>query len=383
MIRFLDVIGARPQIIKAAAVSRVIKNFYSGEITDIILHTGQHYDSNMSEIFIRELGVSYPKYNLNIGSGTHARQTASIIIGVEEIIGKEKPDYVLTYGDTNSTLAAALAAAKLHVPVVHIEAGMRSFDKLMPEEINRIMCDHVSTLLFTPTQTGYNNLINEGFRSDNRPPYSINNPGIFHCGDIMYDNYIYYSQISKASGTIIQDLDLIPGNFILLTIHRPANTDNIDRLKSILKVVNDIAADYKITFIVPLHPRTSKLIRKNLEPELFTILSVNKYIRFLEPLSFLEMMELEKETKMIFTDSGGVQKEAYFFKKPCIILRKETEWTELVKSGNAILTDVSYNTIWDAYEYFLRNKDLNFIPLFGNGHAAEFICSKILGNNAG
>ena len=268
MIKIVTVIGARPQIIKAAALSRAIKNNFSNKITEVIIHTGQHYDENMSQVFIDELGIPQPNYNLNVGSGSHGKQTAEMIVGIEKILQKEKPNYLVLYGDTNSTLSGAIAASKLHIPIVHIEAGLRSFNKTMPEEINRIMCDHSSTLLFSPTATGFKNLLNEGFQPNNKPPYTSDHQGIFHCGDVMYDNSLFFKTISEARSTIIIDNNLKKGNFILSTIHRDNNTDNPERLVSIFSSLLDIATNDNITIVIPLHPRTSKLLETNLNPEL-------------------------------------------------------------------------------------------------------------------
>ncbi|NOR86130.1 MAG: UDP-N-acetylglucosamine 2-epimerase (non-hydrolyzing), partial [Bacteroidales bacterium] len=220
MKKIVTIIGARPQIIKAAALSRAIKNSFSNQLQEIIVHTGQHYDSNMSEVFFTELSIPKPNYNLNVGSGKHGEQTAKMITGIEEILLNEKPDALILYGDTNSTLAGAIAASKIHIPIVHIEAGLRSFNKSMPEEINRIMCDHASTLLFSPTPTGYRNLVNEGFQDYKNGPYSTDRPKIYHCGDVMYDNSLYFSQLAKTQSTVLTENNLEVGNFILGTIHR-------------------------------------------------------------------------------------------------------------------------------------------------------------------
>src|ERR1035437_4263235 len=212
MIKILTIIGARPQIIKAAALSRAIRESFSNKIHEVLLHTGQHYDQNMSEVFFEQLGIPRPDYNLNVGSGSHGKQTATMISGIEEVLIKEKPDYMVVYGDTNSTLAGAIAASKIHIPIAHIEAGLRSFNKSMPEEINRIMCDHVSTLLFSPTKSGYDNLLKEGFKENNQPPYSFDNPKIYHCGDVMYDNSLYFGASAEQKTNILKDNKLLPGD---------------------------------------------------------------------------------------------------------------------------------------------------------------------------
>ncbi len=381
MIKILNIIGARPQIIKAAAISRAIKNHFQNEMEDVVLHTGQHYDDNMSQIFINELQVSKPKYNLGIGSGSHGKQTASMISGLEEIILKERPDYVFAYGDTNSTLAVSIAASKIKIPIVHIEAGLRSFNKNMPEEINRIMCDHVSTLLFSPTKTGIHNLKNEGFKVESKGPYSFNNPGVFHSGDVMYDNTVYFSKVAEQNSKILTKLKLERNNFILLTVHRDHNTDNPEKLHSIFNSIQEISTSFNVQFVIPLHPRTFKLLNLNISPDLNNKISKNSLIKIIEPVSFFDMIMLEKYSLMVFTDSGGVQKEAYFFEKPCIILRPETEWVELVESGMAIITDTNETKIKEGFQHFINSSALVFPSIFGNAKASEFICKKILENS--
>ncbi len=379
-LKILTIIGARPQIIKAAAISRSIKNKFADKINEVIIHTNQHYDDNMSQVFFDELEIPNPNYHLNVGSGTHGKQTASMIEGIEEILLKEKPKCVIVYGDTNSTLAGAIAASKVHIPIIHIEAGLRSFNKSMPEEINRIMCDHVSTLLFSPTKTGYNNLLKEGFPENNIPPYSIDNPRIFHCGDVMYDNSLFFSTLSEKKTTFLKDNNLENSDFILATIHRNNNTDEPLRLNKLFNAMNTIATENKIKIIIPLHPRTSKLLAQNLFPELYSKIKTSEYIKIIAPVSFLEMIELEKNATLIMTDSGGVQKEAFFFHKPCIILRTETEWSELVACGSAILADADENKIVEAFNHFSQKNKLDFPDLFGDGKAAEFICEQIIEN---
>jgi UDP-GlcNAc3NAcA epimerase len=382
MIKILNVVGARPQIIKASALSRIIKEKYIDLIQEILVHTGQHYDHNMSEVFFEELGIPKPKYNLNIGSASHAKQSADIILGIEMVIEHELPDCVVVYGDTNSTLAVSITAAKMHFPVVHIEAGLRSFNKSMPEEINRIMCDHVATLLFAPTETAINNLKNEGISNINNAPFHIDNPGIFNCGDIMFDNSLYFASVAEKNVNIIKRYNLISGQFILLTVHRDSNTDNSERLNSIFRSVFKLSQENEIDFIIPLHPRTSKVLKDNLNPVLYKAISNNKNLKIIPPVSYLEMIELERNSLLIMTDSGGVQKESFFFKKPCIILRSETEWVELLELGTAKITDVNEKLIIDAFYYYKKNNKFQFPAIFGNGQAADFICSKIVENFA-
>jgi len=378
MIKIVTIIGARPQIIKAAALSRAIKNNFSSQITEIIVHTGQHYDDNMSQVFFDELEIPLPNYNLNVGSGNHGKQTATMISAIEDVLLNEKPNAIVLYGDTNSTLAGAMAASKIHIPVIHIEAGLRSFNKSMPEEINRIMCDHVSTLLFSPTKTGFDNLIQEGFLSQTKAPYSIDNPKIYHCGDVMYDNSLFFSKISDVKTSIINDLKLKNNGFILATIHRNNNTDEPIRLNALFKSLNDISINHQLQIVLPLHPRTSNLLDRNLSKDLVEAIRLNSNFKIISPVSFLEMLALEKNCCLVMTDSGGVQKEAFYFEKPCVILRPETEWIELLENGAALIADADENKIKFSFEQLIAKKDLSFPKLYGDGKAAEFICSEII-----
>lgn len=378
--KILTIIGARPQIIKAAALSRAIKNKFADKIREVIVHTGQHYDENMSQVFFDELEIPHPNYNLNAGSGSHGKQTALMLESIEEILLKEKPNCIILYGDTNSTLAGAVAASKIQIPVIHIEAGLRSFNKSMPEEINRIVCDHVSTLLFSPTKTGYSNLLKEGFKENNQAPYTFDNPKIYHCGDVMYDNSLHFSKLAEQKSNILKDNGLQAGNFILATIHRNNNTDEPIRLNALFNALNKIATENKTNIIIPLHPRTSKLLVQHLSSELYHTVKTNAFLKIIPPVSFLEMIALEKNAQLVMTDSGGVQKEAFFFQKPCVILRSETEWIELVNCGAARIVDADESKILEAYSYFSKAKDLKFPNLFGDGKAAEFICAEIIKN---
>jgi len=376
--KIVTIVGARPQIIKAAALSRAIKNKYSKEIKEIIVHTGQHYDNNMSQVFFDELGIPTPDINLNVGSGSHGKQTAKMIEGLEDVFISEKPDAVVVYGDTNSTLAAAVAASKIHVPLVHIEAGLRSFNKKMPEEINRIMCDHASTLLFSPTSTGLKNLINEGFNEKAEAPFHMDNPGIFHCGDVMYDNSIHFSELSAERSSILENNNLKEGEFILSTIHRNDNTDNPEHLTAIFESLIELTEKSNLPVVLPLHPRTSKMLEINLSKELLEKVQNSDLLKIIPPVSFLDIIALEKNCKIVVTDSGGVQKEAFFFKKPCVILRPETEWIELVNCGAAEIVGADKNKINAAFDRFLSSEDIEFPELFGDGKAAEFICDTMI-----
>ena len=374
--KIVTIVGARPQIIKAAALSRAISN--NENIDEVIVHTGQHYDDNMSEVFFRELGIPKPHINLKVGSGSHGQQTAIMIHKIEEVLLAEKPDAVVVYGDTNSTLATAIAAAKIHVPVAHIEAGLRSFNKKMPEEINRIMCDHVSSLLFCPTRTGFDNLINEGFDPTYNGEVDLDHPKIYHCGDVMYDNSIYFSKVSDNGSSLINDLGLVPNEFILSTVHRNDNTDVVENLTTIFLSFLDIVEKHQLPIVLPLHPRTSKMMKKLLSKNLLDQIAACELIRIIPPTSFLDIISLEKNCRIVITDSGGVQKEAYFFKKPCVILRPQTEWIEIVETGSAVIADADQEKIVGAVNEFLSSKELSFPPVFGDGKAAEFIVDELL-----
>lgn len=373
--RILTIIGARPQFIKAAALSRAIQEHFSEVITEEILHTGQHYDENMSEVFFQELHIPQPHYQLQVGSGTHAVQTARMMEGIEKVLLEKKWDGVVLYGDTNSTLAGALAAAKCGVPVFHIEAGLRSFNHTMPEEINRLMCDHLSSLLFVPTQAGMDNLEMEGIVSDQNIHFANGKKRkVYRTGDIMYDNALYYGQteLSRVEGLPEEVHDR---SYILTTIHRNTNTDDKARLEAIVEALLVLAEEQEVVW--PVHPRTRNKINELLTEELRNRLLTHGHVHLLPPLSFLQMTALENHATMIVTDSGGVQKEAYFHRKPSLILRPETEWVEIVEQGAAMLCDADKERIVEAYGV-MKERRLDFPPLFGDGHTAEFILRRML-----
>jgi UDP-GlcNAc3NAcA epimerase len=347
--KILTVIGARPQFIKAAAVSNVIRK----EHQEILVHTGQHYDNNMSKVFFDELEIPKPDYNLEIGSGNHGHQTGSMLIKLEELYLKEKPDLVLVYGDTNSTLAGALCASKLLIPIAHVEAGLRSFNMNMPEEQNRILTDHLSKFLFVPTISAEKNLHREGITK-----------GVHNVGDVMYDGILHFKEIANKKSSIINKLKLSDEEFLLCTIHRAENTDNIERLGSIISALNDSGKKC----ILPLHPRTKSYI-KNYG------FKFSDKIEVIDPLGYLDMIQLEMHCKKIITDSGGVQKEAFFMEKPCITLRDETEWVETVDNGwNTIVGTNKEKTI-EAILNFSPNKTQDNI--FGDGNASGKILNII------
>jgi UDP-GlcNAc3NAcA epimerase len=339
--RIFTIVGARPQFIKAAALSRSIRQHFSDQLQETIVHTGQHYDAGMSDVFFEELEIPPPEFHLHVGSAGHGKQTGTMMQSLEDLMLSEKPDLVLVYGDTNSTLAGALTASKIHIPVVHVEAGLRSFNKGMPEEINRILTDHVSTLLFTPTKTGLNNLKKEGFISCSEGQKTdMNHPAVFHCGDVMFDNALYFKSLAlKKASSWFSGLPVSKGKFLLATIHRNANTDDPERLKSILEGMMQAARMMQAPVVLPLHPRTQKMLDSYRLSDPFFGEIPKDLIFILPPVSYLQMVYLESQCEMVLTDSGGVQKEAYFYEKPCIVLRPETEWVELVESGAAVLAD--------------------------------------------
>jgi UDP-GlcNAc3NAcA epimerase len=316
--KIVTITGARPQFIKVAAVSNVLRKMPT--IKEILIHTGQHFDENMSKVFFDELEISPPEYNLGVSGGMHGAQTGRMLEGIENVLLQERPDVVLVYGDTNSTIAGALAASKLHIPVAHVEAGLRSFNKRMPEEINRVMTDHVSDILFVPTKTGIDNLTHEGISLEK----------LHLVGDVMYDAALHFGRKAEHTSSILDQLKFDPKTYILATIHRAENTDTPEFLHAILDGLMQVACD--IPVILPLHPRTRKVIESDRR-----LLNMGNKLRIIDPVGYLDMIMLEKNARLIATDSGGVQKEAFFYGVPCVTLREETEWVELV--------DLNWNTL--------------------------------------
>jgi len=372
MIRLLTIIGARPQIIKAAAISRAVRQVYADRIEERILHTGQHYDANMSQVFFDELGIPQPDYNLGVGSGRHGVQTARMIEGIEQTLYDGHYDGIILYGDTNSTLAGAVAASKIHVPVFHVEAGLRSFNMAMPEEVNRIVCDQLASICFAPTQTAVENLRHEGFMDSRATFRNGLHRRVCNCGDVMYDNSIFFAAMARERTSVIHDLGLTPGDYILATVHRDNNTDSPQRLNAILRALADISSQDHIPVVLPLHPRTRKILQSLPDRP-----SLPESVRIVPPASFFEINMLEQNAKIVMTDSGGVQKEAFFFEKPCVILRPETEWVEIVDHGAGIIADADYQRIVTAYRQ-LVDHPVHFPHLFGDAHAAEKILQTIL-----
>ena len=372
MLKILTLIGARPQFIKAAAISRAIKNSFSDKIEEVIVHSGQHYDANMSSVFFEELALPIPNHIFKLQAKGHSGQTAEILNNLEEVLLKERPNALLVYGDTNTTLAGALAASKNHIPLIHIEAGLRSFNKAMPEEINRILTDHCSSLLFCPTKTALHNLKVEGI-CHSTEQCSADTPKVYACGDIMYDNSLYFSKYVKDDILEKNGLE----NYLLFTMHRPSNTDKPERLKNICRMLMRLAEKHQQIIAFPMHPRTKKSLLTHLSVEELDAFMHHRFVKAMEPASFVDMIALEKNCHMVITDSGGVQKEAYFFEKPCLILRSETEWVEIVAQGAAAIVDASEDKLNRNYD-LMKSKSITFPKLFGDGKSAEFICKKIV-----
>jgi UDP-GlcNAc3NAcA epimerase len=364
--KVLTILGARPQFIKAATVSRAIKA--NEDIKEVIVHTGQHFDASMSDVFFEQLDIPRPEYNLQIAGLSHAAMTGRMLEGIETLIQKEKPDCVLVYGDTNSTLAGALAAAKLHVPVAHVEAGLRSHNPAMPEEINRVLTDRVSSLLLCPTQKAVDNLGHEGFPFPAIGTSSTNGPQrIVNIGDVMFDAVLYYRERAKDHISL-DAFGLSHQNYALCTLHRQENTDAPKRLNNILAALREIAKE--LPLVLPLHPRTKNKIEQQYNADALNGITV------LEPLPYLEMQRLQMSAKLILTDSGGVQKEAYFHQVPCVTLRDETEWVETVKLGWNQLAGAQTEQILNA----CRNTQVpsqQTKSLYGDGNAAELILAEL------
>jgi len=403
----VHIVGARPQFIKMAAVSRAIAQYDQGHAPDqrikgLIVHTGQHYDYEMSKVFFDELEIPKPDYNLGVGSGLHGEQTGEMLKRVEQVLLKEKPDVVLVYGDTNSTLAGALAAAKLHIPVAHIEAGLRSFNKAMPEEINRLLTDHVSTILFCPTETavdnlrkeGFINVVNDGHLLPSPPPpsplplnpSSPNPPLVVNVGDVMYDSVLYNLKLAEDRSDILTRLSLKPSKpmmYALATVHRAENTDDPARLRSIFQALDEIAREL-MPVILPLHPRTRKQLSalSNWTNSMNSMNPTNSMnsanLVIIDPVPYLDMLSLEENARLILTDSGGVQKEAFILKVPCVTLREETEWVETVEAGWNVLVGADEKRIVEAARHFSSQRP-SHLPLnpYGDGHAGERVVNAV------
>lgn len=348
--KIVTIVGARPQFVKCAPVSRALRKKHE----EILVHTGQHYDYGMSEVFFKELAIPEPDYNLGVGSGTHGHQTGTMLAAIEDVLIKEKPDYLLVYGDTNSTVAGALAASKLHIKVIHVEAGLRSYDRNLPEEINRVLTDHVSDVLFCPTDTAVQCLKAEGIVND-----------VYHVGDVMMDAVQYNKERAAETSKILESHSLIKKQYIVATIHRPHNTDSKDNLQSIFSAFEKSEK----TIVFPIHPRTRKYITSY-------GLRIPENVTLIEPLGYLDMLHLMTNAERIVTDSGGVQKEAYILQTPCVTLRDKTEWPEtLYNNWNVLIDPSNTNKLLNA---ILEKRECEkWLPVFGDGHGAEKIAEII------
>lgn len=356
MKKIVTIIGARPQFVKASSVSRAFKA--DKVIEEIIVHTGQHYDQNMSAVFFEEMEIPQPRYNLEVNGASHGAMTGRMLEKIENVLLEEKPKLVMVYGDTNSTLAGALAARKLNIPLAHVEAGLRSFKMTMPEEINRILTDRISDLLFCPTDKAVSNLAAEGFNQFDCQ--------IFKVGDVMYDSALYYGARAEMKSDIINRLGLSQKPFVLCTIHRQENTDDLNNLRSIIKALNLLSHEIKV--ILPLHPRTRKIMLQN---------DITAEFETIEPVGYFDIVRLLKNCRMVITDSGGMQKEAYFFGKYCLTLREETEWVELTEHGYNTLVGVNADHISASYKQYINKSFSNEYNLYGNGDASEKIANLI------
>lgn len=355
--KIVTIVGARPQFIKAAVVSRAFKAERNRQINEVIVHTGQHYDANMSEVFFEQMDIPVPEYNLGISGVNHGAMTGQMMIKLESVLIEEKPDWLLIYGDTNSTLAGALVASKLQIPVAHVEAGLRSYNMKMPEEVNRIVADSVSDMLFCPTDTALSNIKKENHRG-----------AAYNVGDVMYDAALYYSGKSDRTSKILSELSVHKEGYVLATCHRAENTDDKANLVEILAALNEISRETPV--LIPMHPRTRIAIDEYNLSEYLATLTV------LEPLNFFDMVSVEKNAKAILTDSGGVQKEAFFYGVPCITMRDETEWVETVRIGANVLTGANRSRILNSFAD-IKKIETTLLP-YGNGKASEKILSHLI-----
>ncbi|PWL28824.1 MAG: UDP-N-acetylglucosamine 2-epimerase (non-hydrolyzing) [Fluviicola sp. XM-24bin1] len=354
MLKIVTIIGARPQFVKAAVLSRVISS--NNDVEEILVHTGQHYDHNMSDVFFEEMEIPKPGYNLDVNGMGHGAMTGQMLEKIEAVLEKEQPEWVLVYGDTNSTIAGALAAKKMHIKVAHVEAGLRSFNMEMPEEVNRILTDRISDILFVPTETAIRNLKNEG--------YDNIDAQIVHSGDVMQDASHFYAKISESKAKL--PIEKRQGDFVLCTLHRAENTDNPERLVGIVNALNELHKEIRV--LVPIHPRTRKLLEAN---------NLELNVDLVDPVGYFDMIELLKNCKIVLTDSGGLQKEAYFFQKHCVTMRDETEWVELVENGYNVLAGADTNLILSsAQEMMSKTSDFSN-QLYGDSMAGEKILSAL------
>lgn len=363
--KLISIVGARPQFIKAAPVSRAIEQHnldnHGPQITEILVHTGQHYDYKMSQVFFDQLEILPPRYNLGVGSGNHGQMTGAMLAKIETVLLKERPDWVLVHGDTNSTVAGAMAAVKLHIPVAHVEAGLRSFNRRMPEEINRVLTDHISSILFCPTDTAVINLKKEGITK-----------GVFNVGDVMYDAFLANKNLAHQKSDILSDLELKPKSYCLATVHRQENTEDPRRLLNIFTAFEELSSA-DCPFIILLHPRTRKAFQRHKGKVL-----LSPHVRLLSPASYLDMIALEVHARVILTDSGGVQKEGYFARVPCVTLRDETEWIETIEAGWNHLGGADCRQIADAFEKAINSFPLEQSGVYGDGNASHLLLRNLI-----
>jgi UDP-GlcNAc3NAcA epimerase len=363
--KVVSVVGARPQFIKAAMVNRALAGYnaegHSPKIEEFLLHTGQHYDLNMSQVFFDKMNIPQPHLNLEVGSGPHGEMTGTMLMKIEGVLAEEVPDWVVVYGDTNSTLAGALAAAKLQIPVAHVEAGLRSYNRRMPEEINRVLTDRLSSLLFCPTRASMTNLAKEGMTQ-----------GVFEVGDVMYDAFLAFKDVAMKESSILSELELEPGQYCLATVHRQENTDDLRRLSSIFRAFAELS-DADRPFVIPLHPRTQKVLQDN-----SVDIEDDAHLWVISPVDYLDMIALESQARLILTDSGGVQKESLFAGVPCITLRDETEWVETLEAGWNQLAGANTEQIVEAFKNAIE-LDLSSPPdLYGDGKASQAIVQHLI-----
>jgi UDP-GlcNAc3NAcA epimerase len=359
-VKIATIVGARPQFVKAAVVSRALRA--TPGVSEVMVHTGQHYDSQMSDVFFRELGISEPQHNLSVGSGSHGRQTGRMLEEIERVLIAEAPDCVLVYGDTNSTLAGALAAVKLHIPVAHVEAGLRSFNRRMPEEINRVLTDHASDLLFAPTQTAVEQLRREGIPS----------ASVHLVGDVMYDASLQFGERAEEVSRILRELQLEPGSYLLATVHRAENTDSAARFEVIRTALAELGKRMRV--VIPLHPRSQAVLARD-----GLLDSFSRQVTVIEPVGYLDMLMLEKQARLIATDSGGVQKEAFFYHVPCVTLREETEWVESVELGwNRLAPPTSAAAVVSTLQTALEAPPGQSVEPYGDGHSSARIAAILL-----
>lgn len=376
MLRIYTVVGARPQFIKAAAISRCISSNFSDKIKETIIHTGQHYDHNMSKVFFDEMEIPSPTHELAMGAMSHAEMTGKMMIELEKLFIADRPDCVLVYGDTNSTLAAALTAAKMNIPIAHVEAGLRSFKKSIPEEINRLVTDQLSTFLFCPTDKAVENLNKEGVDGifKNRP--TADKPLMLNVGDVMYDNILYYQD--KYSSNTQLKYGLEPNNYIYCTIHRDFNTDNVERLNDIVSAFVALSDVYKYKILLPLHPRTAARLKQPEFKYMYGKINQNPNITITEPFSYFDSLFYLHNCRIVITDSGGLQKEAYFLRKPSVILREETEWTEIVDTGYAVCAGADKEDIINSTMKLLGFPLPEYQELYGDGEASVNIVQSLI-----